>query len=645
MGNGETGQTLKVREQAKDWRLWLRNGLCLLAGAVLAAGALAGTFQPLALGMLCAMEPGLGTVLLALGGSGGYLWFWGVRGIEGVVWMGLGLVGTVLCGEKDMTRRQEFLAPAVAALIVSATGVGFQLWLSDRTPIRIYLMRVAVSAAAAAVFFRFRQHRDGWSRWAVQAIAVLALAQISPTRYLGLGYLASGFISAVGSFPAAVLSGLSLDLAGITAVRMTGAMCIGWFLRKLPGESLWWSCLCPGVGYLLMAVLGGSWDIRPLPALILGGAIGGRHPDAAKRARIGFRPGEAEVLKIRLERMALAMRQMEQALSLVQDPEIDTEALLSRAKREACDFCPERRGCRARMTMGVLRPEILSQPGLGEQDLPRGCRKPARLLAGLYRSQEQLRRIRGERVRLGTFRSATREQYAFLSDFLRDMAGEVGEIRRIRPQRFTPEVAVSARSSKAVSGDSCLEFPGPGNDYYVLLCDGMGTGEAARQESREAAALLQQMLCAGIAPENALRSLNSMAILRNLSGCTTVALLQLRLDTGRGILYQWGSACSWLLRNGQLRRLGELMPPPGVSQQDRETAEPVGLARGETLILRSDGVEDDVLLRLPREELSAGELAAWVLEQSARSRDDATVAVVRLTGSRSAAAGRCGCFS
>ena len=645
MGNGETAQALRRHLGKTVEKTGLRQLSALAAGLVLAAGALAGSYQPLALGMLCAMEPGLPAILAAVGGAAGYLLFWGWSGIQGTVWMAAGLLGTVLCGERSMEKRQELLCPAVAALIVSAAGVGFQLWLGDFTLVRIYLLRVGTAAATAAVFCRFRRQQDGWSRWAVQAIAVLALSRISPTRYLGLGYLAGGFISAVGSFPAAVISGLSMDLAGITAVKMTGAMCIGWFLRKIPGGNLWWSCLCPGLGYLLMAALGGKWDIRPLPGLILGGALAGRHPGIIKQNRIGFRPGEAEVMKIRLERMALALRQMEQTLSLVQEPEIDREALLSRAKREACDTCPERRCCRARMAMGVLEPEILSQPGLGEEDLPRGCKKPARLLGALYRSQEQLRRIRGERARIDVCRGATREQYVFLSEFLRGMAGELGEIRRIRPQRFEPEVAVSARSSGAVSGDSCVQFPGIGNFYYVLLCDGMGTGEAAQSESREAAALLQQMLCAGIAPENALRSLNSMALLRNFGGCTTVDLLQLRLDTGRGVLYKWGAACSWLIRNGQLRRLGDALPPPGISSLCRETAEPLSLGRGETLILRSDGVEDDVLLRLPGRELSAGELAGWVLEQSARSRDDATVAVVRLSGSRTGAAEKSGRFA
>jgi hypothetical protein len=66
----------------------------------------------------------------------------------------------------------------------------------------------------------------------------------------------------------------------------------------------------------------------------------------------------------------------------------------------------------------------------------------------------------------------------------------------------------------------------------------------------------------------------------------------------------------------------------------RETVERLSLRRGETLILLSDGVDGEGVLRHMKESslLPPGELAARLLELGAsEGTDDATAAVVRIT--------------
>ena len=109
-------------------------------------------------------------------------------------------------------------------------------------------------------------------------------------------------------------------------------------------------------------------------------------------------------------------------------------------------------------------------------------------------------------------------------------------------------------------------------------------------------------------------------------------LVRLQLDTGRGTLYKWGAASSYLLKNGQLRKIGTAGPPPGLSQQARETVDRLSLGGGEVLILLSDGAGEDMLLRTAwtAPEPSPGGLAAALVAHGAQEGDDATVAVVRL---------------
>jgi stage II sporulation protein E len=442
--------------------------------------------------------------------------------------------------------------------------------------------------------------------------------------------VAAGYLAAGGGFPALALAGLALDLSQVTRVTMTVVLCAGYCLKKIPRSGRFLNLFSAAAAYVPGAVLSGVWDVHPLPGLILGGALAAAAPELVK-VRPEKSHGEAAVAQVRLEQMALALHRVEQSLLTVEDPEPDRSAILSRFRASACDTCPERRQCKARM-VPELSPSLLEQPGLAEEDLPSGCRKPNRLLTELRRGQEQLRRMKADLRRLQVFRDAAREQYAFLGDFLQELSDGLAERNEYCPPRFRPEIGLSSRSSSQTNGDCCIWFPGPGNDYYVLLCDGMGTGEDAARESMAAAEMLKTMLTAGFPAEYALRSLNSLSILRNFGGCATVDLLLLQLDTGKGTLYKWGAAASYLMKAGQYRKIGTAGPPPGLSQSCRETVDRLSLSRGELLILLSDGVCEEGLLNSARTTLSLppGELAAAILEQEIPGGDDATAVVVRL---------------
>ena len=603
-------------------------------GYALAAASVRGQFQSLPLGLLCAGRGGAAAVAAALGGALGYLRFWGWGAWQGVFWLAAGLVVSLTLGDAGISSRQKLMLPACAAVIAAGGGVLWLLRWGDDTPIPIYLTRVVLSMLSTLIFRSFLERRGSWADWLAQGLAVLALAQIDLLG-VNLGFAAAGWLTSRGALAPAVIAGLGLDLAGIASRGLTGALCLGFCLRLVPGKLQWTDALSPAAAYLAVMALSGRFDPMPLPGLLLGGlarvALPGLGKLEPKRRR-----GEAAVAQLRLEQMALCLRSMEQSLLLTAPVQPDRAAVIERAQHSACDTCPERRGCKGRLE--PLSEQLLEQPGLGEEDLPRTCRKSGRLLQEVRRGQEQLRRMKGDRRRLESYQCAAREQYAFLADFLQNLAEELGRKQDWHPPRFTPEVASSTRSHRAENGDNCIWFPGTGNDYYILLCDGMGTGAGAARESREAAALLKRMLTAGFPAEYALRSLNSLAVLRELGGCTTVDLVRLQLDTGRGTLYKWGAASSYLLRDGQLRKIGTAGPPPGLSQQARETVDRLSLGGGEVLILLSDGAGEDILLRTAwtAPVPPPGEIAAALVEQDSQEGDDATVAVVRLHSSDAA---------
>ena len=262
------------------------------------------------------------------------------------------------------------------------------------------------------------------------------------------------------------------------------------------------------------------------------------------------------------------------------------------------------------------------------------CKKPGRLILELRRTQEQYRSLRADRQRQQEYRTAVIQQYRFLGEYLQQQADLLPRrVKRLRP-RYTPEVAVRTAGREAANGDRCASFSGPGCRHFVLICDGMGTGLGAAQEGQTALELLKQMLTAGFPPEYALRSINSMLVLRGRAAAVTVDLAEIRLDSGRITLYKWGAAPSYLVHSGCAEKIGTATPPPGLSvSEGRETVERLSLRRGEVLILTSDGVEVEGTQRRIGGiwELPPGEMAAKLLEQGRQEQqDDATVVAVQL---------------
>jgi stage II sporulation protein E len=272
---------------------------------------------------------------------------------------------------------------------------------------------------------------------------------------------------------------------------------------------------------------------------------------------------------------------------------------------------------------------------LDGHDLGIPCRKEGRLLSELHRAQEQLRLLRSSREAQKESRSALLQQYQFLAEYLQDLSDELGKRTKAAPNRYQPQISLCSNRREGENGDRFQVFSGTGSNYYVLLCDGMGTGLGAVSEGNQAQSLLKKLLTAGFPAEYALRSLNSLCALRGMAGAVTVDLAQLQLDTGKVMLYKWGAAPSYLLSGGSIEKIGTAGPPPGLSVTDgREKVERLSLRRGEVLVLLSDGVggEDALQCRFSEGELPLKEIAVKILDSAdPGSSDDATVAVIRLT--------------
>ena len=590
-------------------------------GFLLSAASLGNSPQPLALGLVLAFS-GWRAVLLALGAMAGYPTFWGNAGLQGIVWSAAGGLLALMLGKQMASREQPLMLPAIGALFTAVTGLSFQILLGDKTGVLLYFLRTGLAFASGVLFTQASRGRDAFTDWVVGGVAVLALAQVSLTRYFGLGYMAAGVMAVASAFPAAALAGLGLDLAQITPLPMTAVLCLSYCIRIIPFDQRWKHYAAPGFACLGVMAACGIWDASPLPGLLVGGACGALLPP---RPQILHRRGETGAAQVRLELGAEVMATIQQLLMEIQPPPVDQEAIVLLAKDRACGSCSLQKTCRGK---DALNPGHLLSP------LEADCRKQGRLLPELRRGQEQLRTLQADRQRQREYRLALQQQYQFLGTYLRNLSDCLprrGEAVRIE---FRVEAAARSRGKERANGDKCLAFAGPGCSYFVLLCDGMGTGLGAAQEGQSTAQLLQQMLLSGFPPEHSLRSINSLLALRDCAGAVTIDLAQIRLDTGHVSLYKWGASPSWLLQRGGAEKIGTATPPPGISlENQRETVEKLSLRRGEVLIMVSDGVDGEEVLRrsVLTPDAPPGELAAKILEIGCtEAEDDATAAVIKL---------------
>jgi len=594
---------------------------CTGSGFLLSAVGLREFPQPVAMGLIISAA-GWKAGLMTLGAMLGYPTFWGMAGCMGIVWSAAAGLLALLVNSRQESREQPLMLPVIAGFLTLVTGVGFRLILRQPVSWLQLPLQAAAACFAGILFVQAARCRDPVTDWLICGLGVLALCRVAGGHYRLLPFMAAGLLAVGAPFPAAAMAGAALDLSGITRLPMTAVLCIAWFLRMIPLDQKWHVLIMPGLACLLMAAALGSNDLLPVPGLVLGGALGLLLPH---RTSLPRRRGDSDSAQVRLELGAEVLANLRQTVLEMKTPPIDREAILERARQRACGGCSLRRTCSQcrEFTQALL-----------EDPLEADCRKQGRLVPELRRAREQLRLLQADRKRQGEYRAALVQQYQFLGDYLRHLADQLPRAARRSGEAFRVEAALRSRGREEANGDRCLGFSGPECRYFLLLCDGMGTGLGAAREGWAAGKQLQQMLSSGFPPEHAFRTLNSLMALGGCAGAVTLDLAEVCLDTGIVHLYKWGAAPSWVVTHRGAEKIGTAAPPPGIGvESDRLAVEKLSLRRGEVLILLSDGVDEEAVPHLARLDLNGppGELAEALLERGCReAQDDATVALLRL---------------
>lgn len=205
-------------------------------------------------------------------------------------------------------------------------------------------------------------------------------------------------------------------------------------------------------------------------------------------------------------------------------------------------------------------------------------------------------------------------------------------------------ISCKKKNEKEASGDRGAYFKTEEGILYVLLSDGMGTGDMAAKYSGDAVRILERFLRSGVAPETAVRMLNDLMLLKNEddTGCATVDLVCINLFTGAARMFKYGAAPSYLRRGSAVRRIKgkSLAAGLGVPPHDAPDQLKMELKADSMAVIISDGVtaglDDGWLCELISkfEGQNPRELAGLIIDAASEkfgAEDDMTVIVICVT--------------
>ncbi|AJD89400.1 stage II sporulation protein E [Jeotgalibacillus malaysiensis] len=171
--------------------------------------------------------------------------------------------------------------------------------------------------------------------------------------------------------------------------------------------------------------------------------------------------------------------------------------------------------------------------------------------------------------------------------------GTAATFRSAKAFHVTAGVAHAAYDGGLVSGDSCAAIPIHEGKFAAAICDGMGNGEKAREESEETIGLLEEMLRAGIEEELAIKSVNSILTAKRTSDMySTVDLAMIDLQNARARFLKVGAVPSYVKRGRQIQMIEAANLPLGFFHEMEMDVLEHQLKSGDILFMLSDGLID-----------------------------------------------------
>ncbi|NLF28800.1 MAG: SpoIIE family protein phosphatase [Clostridiales bacterium] len=526
----------------------------------------------------------------------------------------------------------------VASVVAAVSAAAFQALLTWK-PSRVRMHAEARAPAALLLFAALMGLREIWEPGAflLASLVAIAAADSSP----GLGAMMGA------------LTGMALLSGGSNAIVAVSLSLGGAVAGLLANRGRLW--VAPG--FVLATGLAGLYAPDAFPGPVAPAIAAGLYVAAPEewlkwlRSCVFFADEPGRQLR---EEAANALRSLgsafgELAAGVGNTAVMDEQAVFSDLRDKLCDSCAGYRDCWAgeddravRLLCRAISDAAVfgdgRPPGEATPDVMRVCRRGDRLPSLV---EEQLRNLRRRRGEEGVFSGSLFFQ---AEKILKDMA-----LRQERPEPARRALNIRwgasavSKSPGTPSGDAHILRTLPDGRTMMLLSDGMGSGEAAREESERAARLLWKFLAARVDPETAFQTVNELMLLRSDGDMyATVDLCLIDPVGRRADFLKLAASRSLIVRGGEVIPVEGGRLPLGVLEGVVPSAFDMELRPGDLIVMGTDGAMENgpegylenILLShatLPPNELADAILrAAEEVAANGGRRDDMTCLCARI---------------
>ena len=161
--------------------------------------------------------------------------------------------------------------------------------------------------------------------------------------------------------------------------------------------------------------------------------------------------------------------------------------------------------------------------------------------------------------------------------------------------RFDYDVSILSMNKQGseTSGDSCEWFVTPDGIFYCLLCDGMGSGEVAQNDSRKVINLFKTLILSGFNPESAVKIINGGMISKcEEERCVSFDCMWADLFSGKISFIKAGGVASILKAGKNVSIVRQNSFPLGILDMPSAPPQTFFLKDDTYIVMMSDGITD-----------------------------------------------------
>lgn len=149
-------------------------------------------------------------------------------------------------------------------------------------------------------------------------------------------------------------------------------------------------------------------------------------------------------------------------------------------------------------------------------------------------------------------------------------------------------------SGEKLCGDAYEAFLDDDGNAVMIISDGMGSGGRAAVDSAMTCGLTGRLLRAGFGFEGAMKVVNSALLVKSEDeSLATLDITKVNLFTGEAELCKAGAVKTYILSQGEIRRIDKPSLPLGILREVEFSGCEESLSDGDIVVMMSDGVPDE----------------------------------------------------